>query len=62
MILGRSECFSKSLLKRKMSTFHFLHFKRIRCLNGYECNIKMKVLFFIVSVTLAKTAGFLFYI
>ena len=28
--------------------------------NGYECNIKMKVLFFIVSVTLAKTAGFLF--
>ena len=59
MILGRSDCFSKSLLKRKMSDFHFLHFKRIRCLDGYECNVKIRVLFFIVSVTLAKTAGFL---
>lgn len=60
--LGHITLLLKSLWKKKdVCPFTFLHFKRIKFINGYECNIKTKVLFFVVAyVTIAKTAGCLF--
>ena len=59
IILDLSGHFSKSLQKNKSACpFTSLHFERIKFISGYECNIKMKVLFFVVVyVTIARTVG-----
>lgn len=59
IILDLSGHFS-SLYKKNKNACPFtpLHFERIKFISGYECNIKMKVLFFVVAyITIARTAG-----